>query len=132
MSRAGLNPFLMFEGGAGAAAIALYRAALPDVEVLDTALWQGAPGVPGHIKLARLRIAGTEVRISDTAIAHGFAFTPSLSLFVDFEDAEALQQAIALLGEGGAVLMPPADYGFSRRFCWLNDRFGVSWQLNLP
>ncbi|WP_292497612.1 VOC family protein, partial [Mesorhizobium sp.] len=24
------------------------------------------------------------------------------------------------------------DYGFSRRFAWLNDRFGVSWQINLP
>ncbi|TIR87077.1 MAG: VOC family protein, partial [Mesorhizobium sp.] len=22
--------------------------------------------------------------------------------------------------------------GFSRRFAWLNDRFGVSWQINLP
>jgi predicted 3-demethylubiquinone-9 3-methyltransferase (glyoxalase superfamily) len=29
------------------------------------------------------------------------------------------------------VLMPPANYGFSRKFGWVNDRFGVSWQLNL-
>lgn len=28
-------------------------------------------------------------------------------------------------------LMPPDDYGFSRKFAWLNDRFGLSWQLNL-
>jgi len=35
------------------------------------------------------------------------------------------------LAEGGRVLMPLNNYGFSQRFGWLADRFGVSWQLNL-
>jgi len=29
------------------------------------------------------------------------------------------------------VPMPPNNYGFSRKFSWVNDRYGVSWQLNL-
>lgn len=35
-------------------------------------------------------------------------------------------------GQIGKVLMPLGEYGFSRRFGWVNDRFGVSWQINLP
>ena len=36
------------------------------------------------------------------------------------------------LSHSGQVLMPLDDYGFSKQFGWVNDRFGVSWQLNLP
>jgi len=36
------------------------------------------------------------------------------------------------LADGGETLMPLDDYGSSRRFGWISDRFGVSWQLNLP
>lgn len=36
----------------------------------------------------------------------------------------------ALLAGGGRDCMPPDDYGFSRRFAWVGDRFGVTWQLN--
>ncbi len=42
-----------------------------------------------------------------------------------------LYRAFVALSAGGGVLMPPGNYGFSRKFAWLNDRFGVSWQLNL-
>jgi predicted 3-demethylubiquinone-9 3-methyltransferase (glyoxalase superfamily) len=64
-------------------------------------------------------------------VKHDFTFTPSFSLFVQCEsDDEILRLASALL-ESGAALMPLGEYGFSRRFAWVNDRYGVSWQLNL-
>ena len=68
----------------------------------------------------------------DSPVTHAFTFTPSMSLFVDCESAESLDAAFAQLAQGGHVLMPIADYGFSQRFGWCTDRFGVSWQLNLP
>ena len=33
--------------------------------------------------------------------------------------------------ENGKVMMPPNNYGFSTKFAFVEDRFGVSWQLNL-
>jgi len=52
--------------------------------------------------------------------------------FVDLDSEEALERVAKGLSEGGAILMPLDNYGFSRKFTWVNDRFGVSWQLNLP
>jgi uncharacterized glyoxalase superfamily protein PhnB len=42
-----------------------------------------------------------------------------------------LETAFKALSEGGTVLMPLGNYGFSTKFGWTNDHFGVSWQLNL-
>lgn len=63
-------------------------------------------------------------------MAHAFNFTPSMSLFVDCENEEEISHLYNALSAGGAVLMPLGNYGFSPRFGWVNDRFGVSWQLN--
>lgn len=61
-----------------------------------------------------------------------FTFTPSMSIFVDCENEAESNQAFQQLSEGGKVLMPLDNYGFSKKFGWVSDRFGVSWQLNLP
>ena len=75
-------------------------------------------------------LAGQPVKCIDSPIEHAFTFTPSFSLFVECESAADLEMAYTRLSEAGATLMPPDNYGFSERFAWLSDRFGVSWQLN--
>ncbi|HEX4815113.1 MAG TPA: VOC family protein, partial [Nonomuraea sp.] len=65
-------------------------------------------------------------------VQHGFTFTPSMSLYVTCDTEEEIDRRYAALVEGGAALMPLGSHGFSRKFGWVNDRFGVSWQLNLP
>ena len=42
-----------------------------------------------------------------------------------------MKQTFAALTEGGKGLMPLDDYGFNPLFGWVQDRFGVSWQLML-
>jgi predicted 3-demethylubiquinone-9 3-methyltransferase (glyoxalase superfamily) len=78
-----------------------------------------------------LTIGGDEILFFDSPVKHDFGFTPAVSLFVECDGVEELERAFALLSEGGGVFMPLDDYGFSRRFGWLSDRFGVSWQLNV-
>ena len=127
-----VRPFLMFQGRAEEA-MKLYVATIPDSEVVEIARYgAGEAGAEGSVKLAVVRLAGQNVMCIDSPARHAFDFTPSFSLFVDCVSEAELDRIFGTLSDGGGVLMPLGNYGFSRRFGWLNDRFGVSWQLNLP
>lgn len=127
-----VTPFLMFQGDAGPA-IALYRELIPGVEVkrLDH-YGPGEPAPEGQVSRAVLVIAGQELMIIDSPPVHAFSFTPSVSFFVDCADELEIERLYAGLADGGEVRMPLDNYGFSLRFAWVDDRYGVSWQLNLP
>ena len=123
----------MFQGGVAQAALDLYFATFPDSRMVRVDRYaKGEPGPEGTIKVAVFTICGREWMCSDSPINHAFTFTPSSSTFVDFDSAAELDRVFGILAEGGKALMPLNNYGFSRRFGWLVDRFGVSWQLNLP
>lgn len=128
-----MQPFLMFHGGHAEKAMNFYVSLFDDGEVLEVTRWQkGEQGADGSIKLARFRAAGQSVLASDTPVRHAFDFTPSWSFLVDCASDEEQGLLLAEPSDGGGVMMPLDDYGFSKRFAWVTDRFGVSWQLNLP
>ncbi len=123
---------LMFEGAA-LEAMTLYVSLFGDSEIQSIERYKaGEMGAEGTVKLARFSLAGRDFLCIDSPIKHAFTFTPAISLFVECESEAELDAVFSRLSEGGAVLMPVGDYGFSARFGWLVDRFGVSWQLNLP
>ncbi len=126
-----INPFLMFEGRCQEA-IDLYLSLFPDSAVLD--IKRFPPGQPneGKVMLARITLAGQTIQCNDSPVKHAFTFTPAMSLFVTCDSEAELDRLAAALSEGGKFLMPVGHYGFSRKFAWLDDRFGVSWQINLP
>lgn len=125
-------PFLMFQGGTAQAALDLYHSAFEDCVVVRMEKYgEGEQGPTGTVKLATFRLYGREFRCIDSPIEHAFSFTPSTSTFIEFESVEELERVFRALSEGGEILMPPDNYGFSQMFAWINDRFGVSWQLNL-
>ncbi len=85
---------------------------------------------PNAVAQAAFTLKGSVFMAIDSPVKHHFGFTPSMSLFVHCDSVEELDNAYHQLTEGGEVLMPPDEYPFSKRYCWVNDRFGVSWQLS--
>lgn len=125
-------PFLMFQGGVAEQAMTFYTSLFDDGRVVEvTRYGPDGPGPEGTVQVARFALAGQEFRCSDSFITHPFSFTPSLSIWVETESEDEIERLFAALGDGGTALMPLDAYGFSRRFGWVSDRYGVSWQLNL-
>jgi len=125
------TPFLMFQDGNAEEAMAFYVSLFPDGRIIDVERFgPEGPGEPGSVLLGRFEIADQRVMCTDSPPVHEFGFTPSISLFIECESVERMDTLAAGLVDGGAFLMPPDNYGFSERFAWVNDRYGVSWQLN--
>ena len=125
-----VTPFLMFQGDAEAA-VDLYCSIFADAEIEEIRHYaSGGAGAEGSVEFTRFRIGNQRFFAIDSPAEHAFTFTPSLSLFVEFDEPEALARAAAGLAEGGQFLMPLDSYPFAERFAWVGDRFGVSWQLS--
>ena len=124
-------PFLMFTGKAEEA-MKFYTSLFPNARILNISRYtSGGSGVAGAVLRATFTIGEQTVMCTDSPIKHGFTFTPSCSLFVNCDSEDQIRRLSDALSAGGSVLMPLGHYGFSRKFMWLNDRYGVSWQLNL-
>jgi predicted 3-demethylubiquinone-9 3-methyltransferase (glyoxalase superfamily) len=127
----GITTFLMFEGRAEEA-MTFYASLFDGAEIASIELYGGGEeGAEGTVKRATLRLPGQTLIFFDSPVEHAFGFTPAISLFVDCGSEREVDELFASLAEGGAVLMGLDAYPFSKRFGWVNDRFGVSWQLNL-
>jgi predicted 3-demethylubiquinone-9 3-methyltransferase (glyoxalase superfamily) len=66
-----------------------------------------------------------------------FKFNPSVSFMVNFDSTQheaardELDRLWEQLSDGGTALMPLDAYPFSPRYGWIQDRYGLSWQLIL-
>jgi predicted 3-demethylubiquinone-9 3-methyltransferase (glyoxalase superfamily) len=127
-----IHPFLMFQGGLAEEAMNFYAGLFPRAAIVEVNRYgPGEQGADGSVKTAKFTLGSLTVMCIDSPVKHAFDFTPSFSFFVECESEHELRRLSAGLSEQGEALMPLDNYGFSRLFTWMKDRFGVSWQLNL-
>lgn len=127
-----VSTFLMFEGRAEEA-MNFYVSLFDGASVASIRRYgKEGPGKEGSVVVASFTLKGQSFMCIDSHVKHAFAFTPATSIFVDCDSEAEVEALFGKLSEGGQVLMPLDAYPFSRKFAWVADRFGVSWQINLP
>jgi predicted 3-demethylubiquinone-9 3-methyltransferase (glyoxalase superfamily) len=119
-----ITPHLWFDSEAGEAA-ELYVSVLDGSDIVSVRTLHDTPS--GDSDLVSFVLAGQPFM----AISAGphFRFNPSVSFRIDCETADEVDALWSRLGEGGQVLMPLDAYPFSPRYGWLQDRYGLSWQV---
>ncbi|MFB7140391.1 VOC family protein [Gottfriedia sp. NPDC056225] len=126
-----ITTFLMFEGQAEEA-MNYYMSVFKNSEVVNIKRYGAEMGeFEGKVIHATFTLNGQEFMCIDSSVKHKFTFTPSVSLYVTCETNEEIENAYEKLSKDGEILMPLQAYPFSEKFVWVNDQFGVSWQLTL-
>lgn len=123
---------LTFQKSDAEEAMNFYVSLFDNSKVIFIKRWEkGGMGVEGTIMLAIFELNGQKFMCSDSPPIHNWDFTPAVSNYVECENEEKMKLLFSKLSENGKVTMPLDNYGFSQKFGWVIDKFGVSWQLNL-
>lgn len=138
-----ITPNLWFEGNAEEA-VEFYISSFPDSKMISRSNYPNSK--EEGLADFQLDLAGKVLTIdfelgqqSFTAINAGpeFKFNPSISFMVNFDPSvddkakEHLNELWSRLIDGGEALMPLDAYPYSKRYGWVKDRYGLTWQLIL-
>ncbi len=124
-------PCLWFDDQAEQAA-AFYAQTFPESSITAVSHYPQSADNPagkprGSVLTVELSISGQRF----TALNGGpmFAINPSISFFAHVDTSAQAERLFAALAKDGTVRMPLDAYPWSERYAWVQDRFGVSWQV---
>ena len=131
-SKGQIRSFLTFQKNNAEEAMNFYISLFENAKITAVQRYgEEGPGPEGSILLAKFELNGSLFACSDSFITHDWTFTPAVSNFVSCTSEAEIQYLFTQLSENGKALMPLDNYGWSTKFAFVEDRFGVSWQLNL-
>lgn len=127
-----ITPHLWFDKEAKEAA-EFYMSLFPNSKITNVTTLHDTPS--GDADIVSFQLRGQ----SFMAISAGplFRFNPSVSFIVNFDPSreknakENIDETWTMLAKGGKILMPIQEYPFSKRYGWIQDKYGLSWQLIL-
>jgi predicted 3-demethylubiquinone-9 3-methyltransferase (glyoxalase superfamily) len=113
-------------------AAALYARTFPASRVVTTSRYSESVDNPsgkprGSVLTVELELSGRRFTLLNGGPI--FTINPSISFFAHVDDPAGADRLFGPLAEGGQVLMPLDAYPWSPRYGWVQDRFGVSWQV---
>lgn len=123
-----IAPYLWFKDRAEEA-VQFYVSIFKNSSIIEQSHILGETPSGKDIFMATFSLAGQEFY----ALEGGpiFSFNPAISLMVACETEQELDNLWEKLAGNGEILMELGEYPFSKKYGWLNDRYGVSWQLIL-
>ena len=128
-----ITTFLTFQENNAEEAMNFYISLFKNSKINEVKRYgKDGPAKEGTIMFAKFELNGSQFACSDSYIKHEWDFSPAVSNYIECENEGELESLFSKLSQNGSVTMPLNNYGFSQRFGWVVDQFGVSWQLNLP
>jgi predicted 3-demethylubiquinone-9 3-methyltransferase (glyoxalase superfamily) len=116
-----ITPFLWFDTHAEEA-MTLYVSLFRDAAILEV-----TRSPEGKVMTGVFQLEGRRFMALDGGPS--FKPTPAISFFMTCPSAGDVDALYEGLSAGGSVLMPLEAYPWSPRYAWVQDRYGVSWQL---
>ena len=94
-------------------------------EITSTVTLHNTPS--GNVEMLTIKLLDQEFMM----ISAGpyFAFNPAVSFLVACETKEEVEVLWGKLSQGGTPLMELGEYPFSEKYGWIQDRYGLSWQI---
>ena len=126
-------PFLWFDENAEEA-VNLYISCFKNsktgsISRYDEASAKASGRPPGSVLTASFQLNGQDfIALNGGPV---FKFTPCISFFVTCETENEIDELWKKLSVNGKTLMEFKTYPFSKKYGWVEDQFGLSWQLNL-
>ena len=124
-----ITTFLMYNNRAEEA-INLYTSLFDDSEIITMVKYdEDGPGEPGTVQHSIFTLNGQVFMAIDANSGQELPMNPAISLYVTVKDNAEMERLYNGLKKEGAILMPKTEMPPYKQFAWVQDKYGVSFQL---